>query len=561
MHRPARARSLVLALAFALAAPLLAPPSAHAGGFEFTGAGTTALGRGGAVAARADDGMALFYNPAMLADLPGAGDVMLNIGLGTWDACVERSGTYGDPASFTQSPTLFADRATGEDAPWLGDRFPRVCNSGDPQALPQLVASVRLLPELRLAFGLIAPNGIGHARFGSPDGTVTTADGSLAPSPTRYLMLERNLLQFFPSVGIGARVTDWLRIGLTLQWGVAIVDFTNYTNTGLSSLAEDPSADIRTRLNVVDPFIPAGILSVHIVPHRNVDVMFSGRLSDSVGGTLDGSPSDATGSLTLTTSPWGDPSMGGTAPSTTTINGVTLNSGQPFNFTLGVRYADRIRPRSYEHGPLGDVLPQVDDPLWGENFDIELDVSYMHLSQVTDFVVRNPAGAAVDVGGTRVPIPATLPIVHGWSDALALRLGGDANIVPGTFAVRAGVSYEQPLSYDFVRYAQNDFMQGFQVGLHVGATLRIDHFDISLSYAHVFGETIVAASQANYRYVAAGPAGNMGMCPGTPPVAYDPARPISSSHCYPTGFAEVVNAGSYVQEFNAVSLGLAYHFE
>ncbi|NJM24710.1 MAG: nitrite/sulfite reductase, partial [Bacteroidia bacterium] len=45
--------------------------------------------------------------------------------------------------------------------------------------------------------------------------------------------------------------------------------------------------DIRTRLEAVDPFIPAGILSIHVVPHRNVDVMFSGRLSDSVGGVAD----------------------------------------------------------------------------------------------------------------------------------------------------------------------------------------------------------------------------------------------------------------------------------
>lgn len=558
MYRSARLRiAVTLAALGMLAAPLARPSVARAGGFEFSGTGTTGLGRGGAVAARADDGMALLYNPAMLADLPGAGDIMLNAGLAVWDACVTRTGGYGeDAAAFTPTPTIFAD-AAGNDSGWITDRFPTVCNSADPQIIPNLVGTIRLLPEVRLAIGLIAPNGVGQGRFGSPTSTVTTADGSLAPSPTRYLMAERNLLQFFPSVGIGVRLADWIRVGLTLQWGVAIVDFTNYTNTGLSTIAEDPSNDIRTRLNVVDPFIPAGILSVHIVPHRNVDVMFSGRISDSVGGVA-----PAEGSLTLTTGAYGAPGMaGGLTPTVSTINGVTLSSGQPFNFTLGLRYADRTRPRSYEHGPLGDLLPQVDDPLFGETFDIELDVSYMHLSQVTDFVVRNPMGAAVDVGGTRVPVPTTLPIVHGWSDALAFRLGGDYNVAPGVFAVRAGVSYEQPLNYDFVRYAQNDFMQGFQVGLHAGATLRIDHFDISLAYAHVFGETIVTGGAGNYRYVAAGAAGNMGMCPGATPVAYDPARPISSSGCYPTGFAEVVNNGTYTQEYNAVSLGLAYHFE
>lgn len=562
MHRPARL-SLAVTLA-ALALSFALPRAAQAGGFEFGGAGTTGLGRSGAVAARADDGMALLYNPAMLADLPGSGDVMLNAGLAFWDACVSRSGTYGSLGDFSQRPTIFGNPTTMSDDEWIGDGYGSICNSGDPQFLPELVGTVRLSPEVRLGFGLIAPNGIGNARFGAANGTSRSADGSLAPAATRYMMLDRNLLQFFPSVGIGARITDWLRVGLTLQWGVAIVDFTNFTSTGISSLREDPSADIRTQLNVVDPFIPAGILSVHVVPHRNLDVMFSGRLSDSVGGVV-----PATGSLDLTTSAYGDPLQpGGIAPQTTHIPGTTLSAGSPFQFTVAARYADRIRPRAYEHGGLGDALiPQVDDPMWGENFDVELDVSYLHLSQVTDFVIRNAPGSAAILDGMPVPIPQQLPIVHGWSDAIAIRVGSDVNIVPGTFAVRAGFSWEQPLSYDFVRYMQNDFMQGFQIGLSAGATLRLDHFDISLAYSHTFGETIVATpANANFRNVAA--SGTTGVCPSnpaaTPPVdgtAYDPSRPVSSRGCYPNGFGDVVNAGSYTQEFNAISLGLAYHFE
>lgn len=549
MSRSARLRlSVTLA---AMLAPLAAPAAVHAGGFEFAAPGTAAMGRGGAYAARADDGMALLYNPAMMADLPGTGDVMLNAGLGFWDACVTRTGNYG--GGDTTIPTIFAEGADNDSA-WSSDAFPRVCNSGAPQFLPEITGTIRLTPELRLGIGLIAPNGIGNARFDGGDGTVRSADGSLVPSPVRYMMTERNLLQFFPSVGIGWRVADWLRLGLTLQWGVAIVDFTNYTSTGLSPGVEDPGDDIRTRLNVVDPFVPAGILSIHVVPHRNLDIMFSGRMSDAVGGAV-----PATGSLDLTTATFNDPAAGGSAlpPQTTHIGDVRLDSGQPWQFTLGFRYADRIRPRAYERGPMDDAIPQVNDPLFGENFDIELDIQYLHLAQVTDFVIRNPAGAAAMLGSTPVPIPGTLPIVHGWNDAIALRLGGDANIVPGTFAVRAGVYWEQPLSYDFVRYMQNDFMQGFQIGLSLGATLRIERFDISLAYSHVFGETIVAGANANYRNVAASRMD--GVCADG--ATYDPSRPVSSRGCYPAGFRDVVNAGTYTQEFNAFSLGLGYHFD
>src|ERR1700722_14584329 len=41
---------------------------ALAGGFEYPDLGTVAMGRGAAFAAKADDGTAIYYNPAGLAD-------------------------------------------------------------------------------------------------------------------------------------------------------------------------------------------------------------------------------------------------------------------------------------------------------------------------------------------------------------------------------------------------------------------------------------------------------------------------------------------------------------
>src|SRR5690554_6726127 len=83
-------RSLTL---LTILATLGVPGLAHAGGFEFAAPGTRALGRGGAFAARADDPMALGYNPAALAFLPGY-QLMLGSHLSFYDACVERTGTY-----------------------------------------------------------------------------------------------------------------------------------------------------------------------------------------------------------------------------------------------------------------------------------------------------------------------------------------------------------------------------------------------------------------------------------------------------------------------------------
>jgi hypothetical protein len=537
-------------LSVLLLALFFVPTSAHAGGFDLMPIGTRPLGRGGAFNARADDGMALFYNPAMLADIPDFVSLQLGAGLAIWDACATRSGNYGDSFDALSQPTIF-----GSDRPgWADTAFPSVCNSGDPQVIPSITATFRILPELTLALGVWTPGGVGQGRFGSVDGTVTARNGELAPSPTRYAVTDRNLLLFAPSVGIGWRPADWLRVGFTFQWGMASVDFTNYTSVG--GTGEDPSNDIRTRLQVFDAFVPAGILSVHVVPHPNVDVMLGGRISDSVGGVV-----DASGTLTLGTGVFGNNMPGSSTPTTSTINGTTLDAGQPFQFMFGFRYSDRIRRRAYEHGPLGDTLPQVDDPMWTENFDIELDVNYLHLAQVGDFVISNPAGSSavlqrVGNAPTNVPLPTTLPLPHGWSDALQFRLGGDVNIVPGTFAVRAGASFELPLNDAFVRYAQNDFMQGWNLGLFLGATLRIERFDVSAAYGHVFAETVTVSS-GNYRGISA--TNTEGQCTGDP--AYDPANPVVSRGCYPSGFGGVVNNGTYTQELNVFSLALAYHFD
>lgn len=548
------ARALIV---FALFVPLAPTSVARAGGFELMPIGTRPLGRGGAYAARADDGMAMFYNPAMLADLDDFVQLQLSAGLAVWDACVQRSGTYALDA--VAQPTIFPSDA------WLNQPMPRVCNSGDPQIVPHLTATFRLLPELNLAIGVWAPGGVGTARFGSSNGTVTLADGTLAPTPTRYAMAERNLLLFAPSVGIGFRPVDWLRIGFTFQWGVVLTDFTNYTQTGLGGVGEDPSHDIRTRLSTVDAFVPAGILSVHVVPHRNLDIMLAGRISDSVGGAVESS-----GHLDLTTGAYGDGvTPGSSVPTTTRINGTTLSAGQPWEFTFGIRYADRIRERPYERGALAASTTQVDDPMFGENFDLELNVTYLYLSQVNDFVVRNPAGMAVSlqrVGEMAMPVanaPTLLPLPHGWSDAIRLRFGGDVNVIPGTLAVRAGVSYEQPLDYSFVRWAQNDFMQGWNLGLFLGATLRLERFDISVAYGHVFGETITTTG-GELRQVSALGNENAAGCTAAP---YSDAAPTSDTGCYPspdggvTGAGGTVNSATYLQELNVVQLGLAYHFD
>src|SRR5690606_4280762 len=111
--------------------------------------------------------------------------------LAFWDACVQRTGTYGDGFGATGEENIFDRPGTSpaEVDAWLSDPFHRVCNSGYPQPIPWVLGSVRLTPELGLGFGIIAPSGIGNSRWGNHgerrDGTIDTSTG-LYPSPVRY---------------------------------------------------------------------------------------------------------------------------------------------------------------------------------------------------------------------------------------------------------------------------------------------------------------------------------------------------------------------------------------
>ncbi len=549
-------RSLAFVTLLALTA---APELASAQGFEYAAAGTRALGRGGAFHARADDPMALGYNPAALAFLPGY-QLMLGSHLAFYDACVQRSGGYDDSnvsgTSVYDSRFGFPD--VGDPSNWVNQPFPRVCRSGYPGPSPQLVFTGRPIPELGFGIGLLAPSGVGNAVWGNEDGTVDV-NGTTLPTPTRYALVDQDLALFHPTVGVGFSPIPELAIGVSFQWGIAIVGFTNHTSAG--SGTEDPAQDVRTVLHAEDFFVPAVIVSVHAVPIDELDIVASARFSDGI---------DAGASLTLTTGYYGTDTTS-FAPETTVLNGVRLQAGQPWQFSLSARYAERRERRYRNPDQAGRVTGRVEDHMQNEVWDIELDLLYQHnSSQVRDFVVTPPAGAEVGVceGPRRAdgscatllqaPLPGALPIAHGWADQFSARLGADWNILPGQLAARLGTHFTT--SGFNAQYQTQDVLPGMRLGLHAGMTFRIERFDISIAYAHIFqfSETI-AAADANYRMVSA--TGNLGMCTDTDGASYDPNRPVPSRGCYPQGFGSPVNAGTYSGEFNVLSLQVSYNFQ
>ncbi len=461
--------------------------TAHAGGVEYVGQGTRALGRGGAFAARADDPMALTYNPAALSDLQG-NQVMLNVNNAFYDACVTREGTYGDQVIQNGSTERF-----GDFIEYRNLNFPRVCQSNKVNPGLWLAYTTHLADNIGLGFGIMTPASAAHLIWG--DGKGGTKDGSV-PSPVRYQVVEQDIKLILPTLGVSVRANSWFSLGVSLQWGIALIKNVNYT---VLNGTENPSEDVRSEINVADYFIPAAIFSAQFMPHDSVDLVFYGRISDDIR---------AKGDVKVVS---GD--FNSTPLARDKNDDVTLQAANPAEFGLALRYADRLKPRV--DGARGNTMTD-------ERWDLEFDATYIVSSQFQNISVDIPTLPLLVVNGLNSDLP------HKWKDQLSLRLGGDYNVIPSVLALRAGMHYET--SAVDGSYMGIDFQPAQRLGLHGGLTVRLGRVDVSAGYAHIFQETVtVPLASAAFRQVA----------------ETDP---------------KVVNAGKYDASYDVVSLGATYRF-
>ena len=177
------------------------PNRASAGGLFYAGSGTKALGRGAALHVGADNGLALLYNPAKLADLPGT-QVLTDFNLAIMNACADLAanraqsdnldeGTYLDDydaaAGKNGLPDITRFGAVPNGNPdekrrsWAGSQLPEVCAEQDYLPIPNMVLSHnfvnrynrrRGLRGLTVAFGMVVPGAVAGPSWGRPDGTM-----------------------------------------------------------------------------------------------------------------------------------------------------------------------------------------------------------------------------------------------------------------------------------------------------------------------------------------------------------------------------------------------------
>ncbi len=481
---------------------------AAAGGLEYPGAGAQGLGRAGAVIAKADDPMVLGLNPAGLAELRG-NQMMLDISLAFMDACVEPIGYYGWGAYGGGTPSRIPDPAGGPptmlnlggsmvgpaETAYYNGRLDTVCMQQNILPVPQVGLTSRLNEDLGVGIGLMFPPVTPQGKWGDSNGVIVGAEG-LRPAATRYMMINSGTIAIFPTAGFGFRLTDWLRLGASFEWGIFSI---NNLSMAAVSAGTTPSADILADVRAEDWFVPALNASIHLVPFDSLDIVAMFRWQDSL---------KAAGHIDLKTNvfePRGNPRT-----TRNVVDAVKMNF--PMKLAGAIRYAHRLAPRPTGDGHAENTDTNRDvvrDPFSNELWDLELDVEYIISSnnkeQVIDYaenqsVVFEPMVGMLNMAkfpdATRVGQTTDTVIGKHWKNQLSFRLGGSWNIVPGVFGISLGGSHEtRGIDPAFM---QIDYWPVSRTGLHAGVKFRVSgKIDVVASYAHFFQETIVAGAPAH----------------------------------------------------------------
>lgn len=488
-------RRLAHLFTLVVAGLLWVPATALAGGFEYQAKGAPALGRGGAYAAGVDDPTALQFNPANLS-IVGGMQLQGGVNLAMYNSCFARAGTY----------------PTGMHG---GEPYPEVCNNASPFPAPYLAFAFQPIEKLGIGVGIMPPAGISNVRYGRDDGTMMGPEGAEMPTPSRYLLMERDTPLFFPTIAASYEVLPWLRVGASFGWGIAL---TSFATTISGAGTEDPNLDVSSRASGADTFIPRVGGSVAMTPHDNLDIMLGFMWTQDIRANVDLEVDNEALDLSET------------------VEGATLVTPQPWQLTFGIRYADRIRSRedAKQQARLdGDF---VNDRMTNERWDIELNVTYLRTSNVDAVRVMMPLD---DEGNRPVLLPPEelddVVLPHNWRDQVVVNLGGDYNIIPGVFSVRSGLSFET----NGVRrgYEQLSFRPGQRVGVHAGLTYRIaNRVDVIVSYAHIFEQNVTLDSEEAQLEAQVG------------------SENLSGGESFTT------NAGTFRSNYNVVSLGLNAYF-
>ena len=540
-------------------------------GLESPEAGAYQVGRGGAWIARADDPLAVYFNPAGL--VRQATGVHVGAHLIFLNRCYTRTGqdsdedspTYGQYGVPVSPGNGYAGPGADPEGPEVGPPA-AICEKTQPFPNPQLAANFRVHERFAIGIGVFAPHGVGSAEwpeelpFKNRLGVETTQ-----PSAQRYMLVSSSSSILFPTLSASFAVSPELSVGAGFTWGIAVAEFVKFSEALSAAPAkgnvcgpngdqpcvafDDYGRDVRAKLNATDIFIPGIVLGAIWSPSRNIDVAGWFRWSDAIdtdasvttesnyfsdSGVKDEEVdkcSDANNEQCTTTlgSKEGDPGY----------NAGHLKLNIPLEAKLGVRFHwPRQNPGPRPSWAQGSKT--VRDAMSEDLFDVEANFTYANNSAVQAIELRFKEG--IKINGTPGNLPANADIPHNWRDVFGVRLGGEYVLLPSRLALRAGGFYES--SGQDPRYLNLDFHLSERIGLSGGASVRLGPVDVTASYQHTFfGTTDNGGRGALY-----------GLS-GDASTGADPNKPGGAFRTY-----QPINGGKLESELNEVALGATLRF-
>lgn len=425
---------------------LAAPRAALAGGFEFAGNGTQALGRGAAFAAKADDPTAMDYNVAGLARQRGT-QLLIDSNLSFHTYEFTRAGTYpGDPT----------DPAT----PFAGQAYPRISNQAAPFLAPFLGVTTDFNYFERWTFGLgvFGPSSVGIREY-----PVTLANN--LPAPQRYDVRRADLLVIYPTLAVGFRALPWLDVGAELQlvWGRFDLGNVSYFDLGPTycKSAEYPGCDTTTKV-LTDGWTATAQAGFLMRPLRWLQ--FGARVRGPIDIKSDGT-------------------VDATSPKAFQVDikreKATFEARLPWVVRAGVRYI--WQEGNFERA---DVEVDGDWQNWGANSGSDAYIKIPHIAVYNDV---NPV------------------VVHHFNDVFSLRVGGAYSFhlpmgpLSSVVTVRAGFMYETASTDDLYTRLDFDTMAKYIGTIGIGSRLRRG-ITLKAAYAYVY-EADRDVSNGNIRQI------------------------------------------------------------
>jgi long-chain fatty acid transport protein len=235
------------------------PAFAAASGLYVPDTGTTARARAGAFCVDADDPLAMYYNPAGLADQHQRNQFLFDVTVLYLQEKFQRNG-----ADIPADGAFAGQTAT---------------NSPPPQIVPDIIYTHSLSNQFTLGGGIHAPAGARWKFRGN--------------GPQRFSNTELYLKEAGIGITAGYRPVKYVAIGLTVETLFTGVQqaFTIEQTDGTTPPSEAPAKDVGAKLDVQQTINPTGILGIKVTPMDNLEFGFAYRPSVQLNmpGTLNAS--------------------------------------------------------------------------------------------------------------------------------------------------------------------------------------------------------------------------------------------------------------------------------